>query len=57
MQSICYIMLLIFIFSWNLNVNSIAVHCSLRERTQIEQLLRYIVEEAPEDAAKGRAFK
>ncbi|KAL7617467.1 hypothetical protein Lser_V15G04222 [Lactuca serriola] len=29
----------------------------LRERTQIEQLLRYIVEEAPEDAAKGRAFK
>ncbi|KAL4562067.1 hypothetical protein LXL04_034257 [Taraxacum kok-saghyz] len=29
----------------------------LRERSQIEQLLRYIVEEAPEDAAKGRTFK
>lgn len=29
----------------------------LKERTQIEQLLRYIVEEAPEDAEKGRTFK
>ncbi|KAI3742873.1 hypothetical protein L1987_60571 [Smallanthus sonchifolius] len=29
----------------------------LRERTQVEQLVRYIVEEAPEDAVKQRAFK
>lgn len=29
----------------------------LRERTQVEQLVRYIVEEAPEDAEKGRTFK
>lgn len=29
----------------------------LRERTQVEQLVRYMVEEAPEDAVKGRAFK
>ncbi|KAL8217835.1 hypothetical protein R6Q57_021208 [Mikania cordata] len=29
----------------------------LRERTQIEQLIRYIVEEPPEDAEKGRTFK
>ncbi|KAL8113289.1 hypothetical protein AgCh_020557 [Apium graveolens] len=29
----------------------------LRERTQIEQLIRYIVEEAPEDAEKRRTFK
>ncbi|KAI8568448.1 hypothetical protein RHMOL_Rhmol02G0200300 [Rhododendron molle] len=30
---------------------------SLRERAQVEQLLRYIVEEAPEDAEKRRSFK
>ncbi|KAF8408785.1 hypothetical protein HHK36_004854 [Tetracentron sinense] len=30
---------------------------SLRERAQVEQLLRYIVEEAPEDAEKIRTFK
>ncbi|KAF9588957.1 hypothetical protein IFM89_017636 [Coptis chinensis] len=29
----------------------------LRERAQVEQLLRYIVEEAPEDAEKNRTFK
>ncbi|KAA8514846.1 hypothetical protein F0562_018025 [Nyssa sinensis] len=29
----------------------------LRERVQVEQLLRYIVEEAPEDADKRRTFK
>ncbi|KAJ7969092.1 Serine/threonine-protein phosphatase 6 regulatory subunit 3 [Quillaja saponaria] len=29
----------------------------LRERTQVEQLIRYIVEEAPEDAEKRRIFK
>ncbi|XP_058195861.1 uncharacterized protein LOC131312119 isoform X1 [Rhododendron vialii] len=29
----------------------------LRERAQVEQLLRYIVEEAPEDAEKRRSFK
>ncbi|XP_057463083.1 uncharacterized protein LOC130753136 isoform X1 [Actinidia eriantha] len=29
----------------------------LRERSQVEQLLRYIVEEAPEDAEKRRTFK
>ncbi|PWA56348.1 Armadillo-type fold [Artemisia annua] len=29
----------------------------LRERTQVERLVRYIVEEAPEDAEKGRTFK
>lgn len=30
---------------------------SLRERTQVEQLICYIVEEAPEDAEKKRIFK
>lgn len=30
---------------------------SLRERAQIEQLVRYIVEEAPEGAEKTRTFK
>ncbi|KAF3779861.1 Serine/threonine-protein phosphatase 6 regulatory subunit 2 [Nymphaea thermarum] len=30
---------------------------SLRERTQVEQLLRYIVEEPPTDAEKRRIFK
>lgn len=30
---------------------------SLRERPQVEQLIRYIVEEAPEDAEKQRNFK
>ncbi|PIA37367.1 hypothetical protein AQUCO_03000157v1 [Aquilegia coerulea] len=29
----------------------------LRDRTQVEQLLRYIVEEAPEDAESKRVFK
>nr|XP_027086875.1 serine/threonine-protein phosphatase 6 regulatory subunit 1-like isoform X1 [Coffea arabica] len=29
----------------------------LRERAQVEQLVRYIVEEAPEDAEKTRTFK
>ncbi|KAI4306338.1 hypothetical protein L6164_029625 [Bauhinia variegata] len=29
----------------------------LRERVQVEQLIRYIVEEAPEDAEKKRTFK
>ncbi|KVI00718.1 Armadillo-type fold [Cynara cardunculus var. scolymus] len=29
----------------------------LRERTQVEQLVRYIIEEAYEDAANGRTFK
>ncbi|XP_020587148.1 serine/threonine-protein phosphatase 6 regulatory subunit 3-like isoform X1 [Phalaenopsis equestris] len=29
----------------------------LRERAQVEQLIRYIVEEAPEDAEKKRIFK
>ncbi|KAK1422811.1 hypothetical protein QVD17_18100 [Tagetes erecta] len=29
----------------------------LREKNQVEQLVRYIVEEPPEDAEKGRAFK
>ncbi|XP_043813881.1 serine/threonine-protein phosphatase 6 regulatory subunit 2 isoform X2 [Manihot esculenta] len=29
----------------------------LRERTQVEQLIRFIVEEAPEDAEKRRSFK
>ncbi|XP_048328609.2 uncharacterized protein LOC107417977 isoform X3 [Ziziphus jujuba] len=29
----------------------------LRERSQVEQLIRYIVEEAPEDAEKRRTFK
>ncbi|KAF5472575.1 hypothetical protein F2P56_009284 [Juglans regia] len=29
----------------------------LRERTQVEQLIRYIVEEAPEDSEKRRTFK
>ncbi|KAL8192249.1 hypothetical protein R6Q57_027916 [Mikania cordata] len=29
----------------------------LRERAQVEQLVRYIVEEPPEDAEKGRSFK
>ncbi|KAI3697608.1 hypothetical protein L6452_30702 [Arctium lappa] len=29
----------------------------LRERTQVEQLVRYIIEEAHEDAANGRTFK
>ncbi|XP_058099365.1 uncharacterized protein LOC131243790 isoform X2 [Magnolia sinica] len=29
----------------------------LRERSQVEQLVRYIVEEAPEDAEKRRTFK
>ena len=31
--------------------------CSLRERAQVERLLRFIVEESPEDADSKRAFK
>ena len=30
---------------------------SLRDRAQVEQLLRYIIEEPPEDADSKRAFK
>lgn len=30
---------------------------SLRDRTQVEQLLRYIIEEPPEDAENKRVFK
>lgn len=30
---------------------------SLRDRAQVEQLLRYIVEEPPEDAESKRVFK
>ncbi|KAK8971311.1 hypothetical protein KSP40_PGU015958 [Platanthera guangdongensis] len=32
-------------------------NCSLRERAQVEQLLRYIVEEAPDEAEKKQSFK
>uniref|UniRef100_A0A0E0KVE0 Uncharacterized protein n=1 Tax=Oryza punctata TaxID=4537 RepID=A0A0E0KVE0_ORYPU len=32
-------------------------HCSLRDKVQVEQLLHYIVEEAPEDAEKKRIFR
>lgn len=38
-------------------VSSCCLTCSLRERPQIEHLVRYIVEEAPEDAEKTRSFK
>jgi serine/threonine-protein phosphatase 6 regulatory subunit 3 len=31
--------------------------CSLRDKAQVEQLLRYVVEELPEDAEKKRSFK
>jgi hypothetical protein len=30
---------------------------SLRDRAQVEQLLRYIIEEPPEEAESKRAFK
>jgi hypothetical protein len=30
---------------------------SLRDKAQVEQLLRYIVEEVPEDSEKNRSFK
>lgn len=33
------------------------VNCSLSGRVQVEQLIRYIVEEGPEDAEKKRTFK
>lgn len=33
------------------------IYCSLSEKAQVEQLVRYIVEEAPEDAEKKRTFK
>jgi hypothetical protein len=31
--------------------------CSLRDKAQVEQLLRYVVEEVPEDNEKKRYFK
>ncbi|EEE54882.1 hypothetical protein OsJ_02383 [Oryza sativa Japonica Group] len=31
--------------------------CPLRDRAQVEQLLRYVVEEVPDDAEKKRSFK
>lgn len=31
--------------------------CNLRESVQVEQLLRFVVEESPEDADSKRAFK
>jgi serine/threonine-protein phosphatase 6 regulatory subunit 3 len=31
--------------------------CSLRDKAQVEQLLRYVVEEVPDDAEKKRSFK
>ncbi|KAM3361708.1 serine/threonine-protein phosphatase 6 regulatory subunit 3 [Capsicum galapagoense] len=37
-------------------LNGRLINC-LRERAQVEQLVRYIVEEAPEDAEKKRTFK
>lgn len=39
-----------------LYVTRIAI-CSLRDKAQVEQLLRYIVEEVPEDAERKRSFK
>lgn len=33
------------------------IYCSLSGKAQVEQLVRYIVEEAPEDAEKKRTFK
>jgi hypothetical protein len=33
------------------------IYCSLSGKAQVEQLIRYIVEEAPEDAEKKRTFK
>jgi hypothetical protein len=30
---------------------------SLRDKAQVEQLLRYVVEEVPEDSEKKRSFK
>ena len=40
--------------------NKLPVHsgcCSLRDKVQVELLLRYIVEETPEDAEKKRIFR
>jgi hypothetical protein len=31
--------------------------CSVRDKAQVEQLLRYVVEELPEDAEKKCSFK
>lgn len=42
------------------SVNELCLHscyCSLRDKVQVEQLLRYIVEEAHEDAEKKRIFR
>jgi len=33
------------------------VCCSLSARAQVEQLIRYIIEEAPEEAEKKQSFK
>ena len=33
------------------------IFCSLRDKAQVEQLLRYVVEEVPDDAEKKRSFK
>lgn len=45
------------IFGKLMIVVSAFMPCSLRDRTQVEQLIRYIVEEAPEEAEKKRSFK
>jgi hypothetical protein len=40
--------------------NKLQIHsgyCSLRDKVQVELLLRYIVEETPEDAEKKRIFR
>ena len=37
--------------------NAWVVICSLRDKAQVEQLLRYVVEEVPEDSEKKRSFK
>lgn len=41
----------------NKSWSKLSVYCSLRDKVQVEQLLRYIVEEAPEDAEKKRIFR
>ena len=37
--------------------NAWNILCSLRDKAQVEQLLRYVVEEVPDDAEKKRSFK
>jgi hypothetical protein len=37
--------------------NAWNIICSLRDKAQVEQLLRYVVEEVPEDAENKRSFK